>query len=54
MLTAHDVIDLVRRVRIAFVEQAILTAMAGPLGDESAHLSADVTSQGQCGAGLAL
>ena len=36
VLTTNDVVDLMRRVRIVFVKKAILTAICGAFGDESA------------------
>jgi hypothetical protein len=37
VLTANDVVDLMRRIRIVFVEEAILTARRGAFRDESAQ-----------------
>jgi hypothetical protein len=35
MLAADDVIDLMRRIRIVFVKEAILAAVGRAFGDES-------------------
>ena len=37
MLTTNDMVDLMRRVRIVFVEKAILAAIRSAFGDESAQ-----------------
>ena len=37
VLTANDVVDLMRRIRIVFMKQAILTAIRGAFRDESAQ-----------------
>jgi hypothetical protein len=37
MLTANDVVDLMRRIRIVFVEKAILAAIRGAFRHESAQ-----------------
>ena len=36
VLTTYDVVDLMRRIRVVFVKKAILTAICGAFGDESA------------------
>ena len=45
MLAADDVVDLMRRIRIAVVEQAVLTAKGGAFCDESPQGIAYVTGQ---------
>ena len=53
MFAAYDVIYLMRRIRVVFVKQAILTPIAGAFRDQSPQGFTDVTSQAGCTAGLA-
>lgn len=46
MLSADDVIDLMRRKRIILVEQAVLAAPGRPFGDEQTHGSGDLAGHG--------
>jgi len=48
MLTADDVVNLMRRIRIAFVKEAVLTPKGSALCDESTQRFAYVTGQAGC------
>lgn len=48
MLTADDVVNLMRRIRIAFVKEAILTSKARAFCDESTQRLVYVTGQTAC------
>ncbi len=48
MLATDDVVYLMRKVRIAFVKQAILAAKGSAFSDGSAKLLAYVTGQAVC------
>src|SRR5258708_38028623 len=48
MFAANDVVYLMRRVRIAFMKKAILTAKGGAFCDESPKRLAYVTGQAAC------
>lgn len=47
-LAADDVVDLMGRIGIVLVQQAILASIAGALGDELPQLVRNVTRQGAC------
>ena len=48
MFAANDVVYLMRRIRIVFVKEAILTAKGGAFCDESPQRLAYVTAQVGC------
>ena len=48
MLTTNNMVDLMRRIRIVFVKKAILAAIRGALGDESAQRLVYVNWQAVC------
>ena len=45
MFAANDVVDLMRRIRIFFMQEAVLASIGRAFGDESPQRLADVTSQ---------
>ena len=47
MLAAHDMIDLVRKTSIVFVDEAVFATMSSAAGYVSADLLADVTGHGR-------
>lgn len=48
VFAADDVINLMRRIGIVFVQQAVLASVAGTLGDQLPQLVRNVTWQGAC------
>lgn len=48
MFPADDMVDLMRRIRIVFVKEAILTSVGGAFCDESPQGIAYVTGQVAC------
>jgi hypothetical protein len=48
MFAANDVIDLMRRIRVTFMDEAILASLFRTLGNRAADGVADVTSQAEC------